>query len=180
MKRLIGGVCLALLLTAGAGAAEAQDVEYRNVISVNPFGLLLDFFNVEYERAIAPTQTAGFGGSTITSSYEEWTGGDVYATRTARYLNADVFWRYHPSGIPFEGWNLGIKAGITSISSDAPGEDGGTYFGYGFDANRSWLLGPTNRLYLSTGFGLKRILGADEEFLKYVPTFRVINVGFTF
>jgi hypothetical protein len=181
MNRLVRGVCLAVVLAASAATgAAAQAAPHPNVISVNPFGILLDFFNAEYERAIAPTQTVGVGGSTYASDYEEWTGGDSYVTRRARYLNADAFWRYYPSGRPFEGWNLGVKAGITSITSDHPGEEGGTHFGYGFDANRSWLLGPTDRLYVSVGFGLKRLIGVEDDFLKYVPTFRIVNVGFAF
>lgn len=181
MNRLVRGVCLAVILTASAATgAAAQAAPHPNVISVNPFGILLDFFNAEYERAIAPTQTVGVGGSTYADETEEWVGDENWQTRTHRYVNADAFWRYYPSGHPFQGWNLGVKAGITSINSSHSGEDGGIHFGYGFDANRSWLLGPTDRLYVSVGFGLKRLIGVEDAFHKYVPTFRIVNVGFAF
>lgn len=85
-----------------------------------------------------------------------------------------MFWRFYPSGRPFEGFNFGVKVGLTSISTQ------GTYFGYGFDANRSWLMGPNENFYVGAGFGLKRIIGAEDQFLKYVPTFRLINIGYAF
>jgi hypothetical protein len=180
MNRLAAGVCLGLLLTAGATTTHAQELPVRStVISANPFGLLLDFFNAEFERAIAPTATVGIGGSTYEAEYDYW-DGIGYSEENARYVNADIFWRYYPSGQAFEGWNLGIKAGVTSIRGSGPDTEDGTYFGYGFDANRSWLLGPTDRLYIGIGFGLKRLIGAEEEFMKYIPTFRIVNVGFTF
>lgn len=180
MNRTAAGVCLVVLLTAGAATAHAQMPARQTVISANPFGLLVDFFNAEFERAIAPTATIGIGGSTFSSEDEVWGSEITPTTYDARYVNADVFWRYYPSGEAFEGWNLGVKVGVTSISSDNPGSEDGTYLGYGFDANRSWLLGPTDRLYIGLGFGLKRLIGAKDEDLKYIPTFRIVNVGFTF
>jgi hypothetical protein len=130
------------------------------VISANPFGLLFDFVNAEFERAITGTSTAGFGGSTIDLDDE-------------RYVNADVFWRYYPSGRPLEGFAIGVKAGITAVGDES-------LFGYGFDANYSWLLGPTDKLYVGIGFGLKRLISGDAETKGYVPTIRIVNIGFTF
>ncbi len=48
--------------------------------------------------------------------------------------------------------------------------------------NRSWLLGAANGFYVGVGFGLKRLLGAsDEAFdLRFIPTIRLVNIGFAF
>lgn len=162
----VASCCLGVTAPA-AGAQEAPPERYRNVISANPLGLLLDLFNAEYERTTSATSTMGIGGSTFSATEDS-------TDNTNRYLNLDVFYRYYPSGTPYQGWNFGVKVGVTSIS------DEGTYLGYGFDLNRSWLIGPQKRFYVGAGFGLKRLIGAEEKFAQYIPTFRVINIGRAF
>jgi hypothetical protein len=172
MKRSIARIVLlgaALAVTAVApDRAHAQQpqqspIPHRQVISANPFGLLLELFNAEYERIVSESSTAGFGGST-------------FSTDDDRYVNADVFWRFCPSGVPLDGWAFGAKLGITSVT------DQGTYLGYGFDVNRSWLLGMNNNFYVGVGFGLKRLVGASgQDFdLRFIPTFRLVNIGIAF
>ena len=150
-------------------AQQSTESGTQQVFSANPFGLLLEFFNAEYERVISETSTAGFGGSTISVDAEEQEGNE-------RYTNADVFWRFYPSGTPLIGWAFGVKAGITTVTDHA------SYFGYGFDLNRSWVLGPDDNFYVGVGFGLKRLYGAgDEDFeLQFIPTIRIVNVGIAF
>lgn len=168
MSRLLRST---LIVTAVAAAAflshpaSAQETSsgHRHVVSANPFGLLLEVFNAEYERVVTGTTTAGIGGST-------------FKTDDYRYVNADAFWRYYPQGAPLDGWAFGAKVGLTTVT------DEGSYFGYGFDVNRSWLLGQGDRFYVGVGFGLKRLVGAsDEAFdLVFIPTFRLVNIGFAF
>jgi hypothetical protein len=156
-----------------------EPTEFRNVISANPLGLLLDLFNAEYERVRTSTTTMGIGGSTF---LREDAGAD------RRYYNLDVFYRFYPSSTPYEGWNFGVKVGITSVAGTVEtflGEewyraDGGTFFGYGFDVNRSWLLGPRKNFYVGSGFGLKKLVGAEDAIVQYHPTWRIINVGRAF
>ena len=67
-----------------------------------------------------------------------------------------------------------MKAGITGV-------EGETYFGYGFDLNRSWVLGPNDNFYVGLGIGLKRLVGASQDVdLTLIPTIRLANVGFIF
>ena len=164
-------VCAAMVLLLASTPAHAQ-TQHRNVISANPFGLLLEFFNAEYERVVGESSTIGIGGSTVSSD----PGGEFADEQDERYLNMDVFYRFYPSAKPLEGWAFGVKAGITSVT------DAGTYPGFGFDVNHSWLMGKRNNFYVGIGFGLKRLLGAgdDDLGLEYVPTLRIINVGFAF
>lgn len=161
---------VAALATAAASPLSAQAPlapPRTQVISANPFGLLLELFNGEYERVIAEQATAGVGGSYYTSD-------DV------RYVNFDGFFRFYPQDDAFDGWAFGAKLGVTSIDSE------GTYFGYGFDVNRSWLLGRNENFYVGVGFGLKRLVGVpdaddgEDDLLKYIPTFRIVNIGIAF
>lgn len=153
-------------VTAQAEAWPAQalpeQAAHKQVISANPFGLLLDLFNGEYERAVSGSATAGVGGSYFGKASED-------------YVNADVFYRYYPDGRPFEGWAFGGKLGITNVA-------GGTYFGYGFDVNHSWLMGREKKFYVGVGFGLKRLVAVPDgkDILGYIPTVRIINIGFAF
>src|SRR5690606_38850798 len=104
-------VVLALAGVLGSAAPaglHGQQAGHQQVISANPFGLLLEFFNAEYERIVSESATAGVGGSTFSADDD-------------RYVNADVFWRFYPGGEPLDGWAFGAKAGITSVA------DQGTY-----------------------------------------------------
>ena len=173
-------------------AQQSTESGRKSVISANPFGLLFQLFNAEYERVISETSTIGFGGSTLRIEDEtypeppiigtdEW-GLPIYdwanepdpITETDRYINFDVFWRFYPSGNPLVGWAFGAKLGITRV-------DDQTHLGYGFDLNRSWLLGPEENFYIGLGFGLKRLIGdGADDFIPVIPTIRIANVGFIF
>ena len=202
-------VALAILIFGLSGlplnAQQSEEFQPRNVISANPIGLLINTFNGEFERVISPTSTIGFGGST--SSYENQTYSDAGEQNSQpiwediQYVNFDVFYRFYPGSnrtrtyrAPI-GWAFGIKAGVTSV--DGAGVGDGTYIGYGFDVNRSWVLGPNENFYLGLGFGLKRLVGVPEVDTDWgresalagkIPwiggdlysTIRVINVGFIF
>lgn len=155
-------IALALLLASAAPvAAQAGDGPRDQVVSANPFGLLIEWFNVEYERVSGESFTIGAGGSTVFIDNE-------------RLSNLDAFWRFYPQEEPdaFRGWSFGLKAGLTAIDSR-------TYFGAGFDVNHSWLLGKNDNFYVGAGFGLKRLWGHDDD-LKIVPTLRVVNIGIAF
>lgn len=155
-------VAAVLVIVAAPQTAHAQ-TPYNNVISANPFGLLLEWFNGEYERVVSESATAGAGGS-------------FFSTDDDNYVNADVFFRFYPQATPFDGWAFGAKVGLTNV------DDSGTYFGFGFDVNRSWLLGRNNNFYVGVGFGLKRLVGVPDEddLIDFIPTIRLINVGFAF
>ena len=150
-------------ITSGAQPpADAVKATPTHVMSANPFGLLVELFNTEYEHRVGNTVSAGIGGSTARFNTSD--GHD-------RYVNGDIFLRYYPGGRALSGGSFGVKVGLTQIPDD------GTFFGIGFDANRSWLL--NDHFYLGTGFGLKRLIGTGEDQLKFIPTFR-LNVGAAF
>jgi hypothetical protein len=169
VRRTLAFVAAAVMIGGSAMPAHAQNPspQRMNVISANPFGLLLELFNGEYERVVSESATAGVGGSYF--SQDEFD-----------YVNADVFFRFYPTGRPLDGWAFGAKLGLTDIN------DVGTYFGYGFDVNRSWLLGRNENFYVGVGIGLKRLVGVSDEddpsgdVLKFIPTIRIVNIGIAF
>ncbi len=206
-------VSLAIVIFGLSGlpltAQQREDFQPRNVISANPIGLLFNTFNGEFERVISPTSTIGFGGSTSSYENETYIGEDVdgvasesvYEYADIQYVNFDVFYRYYPGSSRTRtykapiGWAFGIKAGVTSV--DGAGVGDGTYMGYGFDFNRSWVMGPNDNFYAGLGFGLKRLVGVPRVNTEWgresalsgkVPwiggdhytTVRFINIGFIF
>ena len=149
---------------AAAQAGQAgEPPRYNHVISANPFGILLEIFNAEYETVVTRSSSVGLGGSFLSREGDD-------------YLNADLFWRFYVGPRPLEGWAFGAKAGVTNVSEE------GTFFGIGFDVNRSWLVAANDNFYVGAGFGLKRLFGAgDEDFdLEIIPTIRIINIGIAF
>ena len=174
-------------------AQQSTESGKQQVFSANPFGLILELFNAEYERVISGTSTIGFGGSTLKNDHDiypeppilgtdefgfpiyDWANEPDPITETDRYINFDVFWRFYPSGNPLVGWAFGAKLGITSVNDQ-------THLGYGFDLNRSWILGPNENFYVGLGFGLKRLIGTTEadDLIPVIPTIRIANVGFIF
>jgi hypothetical protein len=179
VRSIVASSSAALLLAFAAGDTYGQAATppalrapYQQQISANPFGLLLELFNAEYERVVGETVTTGLGGS-------YWSSDDD------RYINADVFLRYYPQGQPLQQWAFGVKAGLTSASElidFSTDRERGTYFGLGFDVNHSWLLGRNDNFYVGIGFGLKRLFGTPDDYfgLDYIPTLRIVNIGFAF
>ena len=143
-------------------------------ISANPVGLLVDLFNIDYERRANDSVSIGIGGSTSTTEvYDGYDASFNDVSHRERYLNGDVYVRFYPSGTALHGLAFGVKVGMTRV----PGQ--GSFFGYGFDFNRSQILG--DHFYFGYGAGLKRLVGTDSDNfdLEYIPTLR-LNVGFAF
>ena len=134
------------------------------VLSTGPYGLLMQWYNAEYEVRASDSLTAGAGASRLA-----WASGD---DRSRPYVNGDVFVRYYPTGTAFNGPSFGLKAGLTRL----PGS--GTFPGIGFEVNQSLMF--NEHFYASLGVGLKRLLRDGGAFdVRYIPTFR-FNVGVGF
>ncbi len=163
-----------LLLPSGrAGSNSPTDVTQQ--LSANPFGLMVDLFNLDYEKRVTNSVTFGAGGSTAMTNTYDYESTPPYGstTRRERYLNGDVYARFYPAGSALDGLAFGVKVGLTQVPSQ------GSFFGYGFDLNHSRIVGE--HFYMGYGFGLKRLLGVDKKAfdLEYIPTFR-LNVGVGF
>ncbi len=145
----------------------------RQQISANPVGLLVDVFNIDYERRATDSVSIGVGGSTATFEVSDSDSFYNESSHRERYLNGDVYVRFYPRGTALNGLAFGVKIGLTQVP------DQGSYFGYGFDVNKSSILGE--HFYFGYGAGLKRLVGVDKnDFdLEYIPTLR-LNVGIGF
>jgi len=160
--------CLALLcvlLSAPTTASAQSSGGPTQSINGNPFGVLLGWFNAEYERKVTDSAAVVVGGSYWDAD------GDNEA-----YMNGDVMVRYFPQQRALRGFYVGTKVGLTRTESAR------TRFGIGVDAGYQWTLGPDGRFYLATGFGLKRLFGKSDDWYApdVVPTFRIVNVGIAF
>lgn len=131
------------------------------VFTANPFGLLIGWFNGEYQRKLNDSFSLGVGGS-------------VFDLEGDNYVNGDVFVRFFPSGRVFEGFSVSAKAGPTRM------RDNGTGLGVGVDIDWNWLLGKEKRYAVIFGFGLKRIVTSRDRVDITPPTLHIVNLGFAF
>lgn len=136
----------------------------NQVFSSNPIGLIVEFYNFEYEVRVSDSVTAGAGASRL--------GWRPLSQPVEPYINSDVFVRYYPSGSAFNGMAIGLKAGPTKLN------DEGTFWGIGFDINQSAAV--NDHLVFSTGVGVKRLFRHLNDGRFLVPTFRIIQVGIGF
>lgn len=173
-------ILMAVALLAGlpvhsvAQQAPAPPERY-NVVSLNPFLVLATWFNIEYERRLSPTFTAGIRGSHVRFGWDD--DDDEF-----RYDNGRLFGRYYPRAA-FRGFFVGMDTGITRVDAvaDDASDDADTAFAIGFELGYNWLLGSDRRLYLSLGIGADRLFGNDvEDAAGFLPTARVLNVGIAF
>jgi hypothetical protein len=164
----------ALVFTAVAfvsTAAHAQEtgtrtpVANKNVISANPFLLMAEYFNAEFERKHTDSSTFGLSASSV--------GLD-----DANYRNLQAFYRYYPQRASLTGFYIGGRAGVHRVSGD---NDAGNAFGLGFEVGYSWLFGAERHFGVSIGAGATRLFGGDLDDASFViPTVRLINVGWSF
>ena len=147
------------ILTARGPASAQTPARYQQVVSANPFGPAPGIL----QRRIRAQ------GLFVHYGWRRWL--TIHADGD-RYVNADVFLRYYPRGRALEGLAVGLKAGVTEVDSEK-------FFGVGFDVNQSWLMGNSQKFYIGWGFGLKRLVGADE-YNQFIPTIRLVNIGVAF
>ena len=138
-------------------------VSNKQVISANPFLLMAEYVNVEFERKHTETRTFGVSASSFNFS-----GAD--------YRNFQAFYRYYPQGASLTGFYLGGRAGVHRVSDEV---DAGNGFGLGFEVGYGWLFGAKRNFAVSVGAGATRIWGADGG-SAVIPTLRLLNVGWSF
>ena len=159
-----------MMSAAPALAQEHQEgtkapVPHKQVISANPFGLVLRWWNVEFERKITSSSTVGVSGS-------------VLGVDDVDFASVNGLWRYYPQGAALTGVFLGARAGLYH-GSDA--DESHSAFGLGFEIGYTWLLGARRNVGLSLGGGLTRLIGGGhEDWPAALPTVRLLNVGIAF
>ena len=184
-KRFFAAAAAAALLCSAPVQAQQAAADtaprYKNVFSANPLGLLLTYYNAEYERAVSDVTTVGVSGAYFSSF------GDELAVAEAKV-------RYYPQARTFAGFSMGASVGFGRIEdgNDAlepfVGEDpeqdadARTAFIVGIELDYNWLVGRDRRFFIGTGIGARRLFGGDVNSSDpvVIPTLRLVNVGFAF
>lgn len=170
VRNCMSCVVVALVVFAGSPAL-AQDgtrtpVPHNQVVSANPFGLMFEWFNADYERKINESSTWG-----VSSSFFSL-GGE------ADYVNVQGAYRFYPQGAALSGFYLGGKGGLHSVGVDGAE---GRFFGLGFELGYNWLLGAKKNVSIGMGAGATRLFGGALDGASLtIPTVRLVNVGIAF
>jgi hypothetical protein len=155
-----------------SGAAVATDTARRNLAVINPFGAVFSFFSGEYEHALSQSASVGLAGT-------------YYAPSDFKYFTGEVKLRYYPSEHAPDGFSVALSAGMTHVSGDLLCFDvcdnsATNRPTAGFELDYNWLLGPSRRFVVGTGFGAKRLFGSKTSgSADGLPTARlVLGVAF--
>ena len=168
--RMVRWTALALALSASPAFAQAEGtrnpVPHDQIISANPFLLIFEWFNVEYERKVGPSSTAGVAASFASVDNDD-------------FANLGVFWRYYPQEAALVGFFVGPRAAFYRVSDN---DDTGSALGLGFELGYTWLMGSDRNFAISIGLGATRLFGGDlgEDVSVTLPTVRLVNLGWAF
>ena len=154
--RLSLAIVAAALAFTGTASAQSADgdragIARRNLVSANPIGLLFEWYNGEYERAMSNTTSLAVAAST----FDFWEDD-------GRYTAIDGIARYYPQARALRGFSVGASLGIVSLDSDCDEcEDDGTSATLGIRGDYVWIIGRDQSFAVATGIGAKRILSSD-------------------
>lgn len=166
---LVGGLLFTCAVTPALAqtAAVVTPVVHSQRVSSNPFGLMFEWYNVEYERRFTGATTWGASLSTFSRDADSFD-----------YLNTNALIRHYPGGEALSGFFLGGRAGVFRVSGHRESE---VCFGLGFEIGYEWLLGKKRNVGIGLGVGAVRLFGGDLEGASVVlPTVRLLNLGIAF
>jgi hypothetical protein len=140
------------LTVASSAVAQRSDttragIPRVNLISTNPIGMIFEWFNGEFEHALAPT--AGLAIAASHFSFDEFS-----------YTNVDGIIRYYPNARAIRGFAFGgsvgfVRAGVDDINC-IDCEDG-SGFTLGVRGDYVWLMGRDQHFAVAAGLGAKRL-----------------------
>jgi Protein of unknown function (DUF3575) len=173
MRHTLSAALFALFIpaTALAQTAATPTDPYNQVLSMNPFGLVLKWANAEYERKISPAMTLGASASHLSDLDQS---------------SAAIVLRWYPQRTALEGFYLGVHTGAYRFK--AMTYDFRSYHernrvlpGAGVELGHNWLLGPRHNVSVGVGGGLTRIATSSDSYSapSVLPGFR-LNVGIAF
>ena len=174
------GLALLVMLAVNprAGAAQEQPegvrapVGNKALISANPFLLLGEWFNADFEYTVSEHSTLGGQFSWVTTDDDEDSDDDQ------RYRSLNAIWRYYPQGAPLVGFYFGPRTGFYRIDDNGESYDG---WGVGFELGYNWLLGEDRHFAISIGVGANRVWAEDlDGGSAFVPTVKLVNIGWAF
>jgi hypothetical protein len=140
-------------------------VSNKHVLSANPFLLMAEYVNVEFERK--HTNSSTFGVSASAFGFDD-----------TDYRNLQGFYRFYPQGASLTGFYIGGRGGVHRVSDD---HESGHAFGLGFELGYGWLFGAKRNFAVSVGAGATRLFGGDlNGSSTLIPTLRLVNIGWSF
>lgn len=151
-----------------------KEVPFRqNLVSVNPLGLVFEYFSGEIEHAMSRSASIAVSGS-YASPYD------------LTYTSLDVIGRYYPSEAGLRGFSIGPTVGYTHVRDDYACYGGCSTnstnaFTAGIQIDYSWILGPSQHFGIELGLGAKRLFyqGNAGDGSDALPTGR-LSVGYAF
>ncbi len=136
---------------AQSSSASHSGIDRPNLISANPIGLLFQWYNAEFEHAIAPVASLAIAASS-------------YDLDNATYASVDGIVRYYPTAGALRGFSVGASVGFIDINEDTCNgctDDSGSSATVGVRADYVWILGRDQHLTAAAGVGAKRLLSND-------------------
>ena len=134
-------------------------VPHHQQITANPFGLILGWYNAEYERKLSETWSIGLGGSRLPLDDEGVT-------------SASAAFRFYPQSASLTSFYFGPRLGFYRVHEI---DDSESWLGVGFELGYTWLLGKNRNFNVSLGAGATKLLAGPV-----VPTVKLLNVGWAF
>ena len=150
---IVGAAIAVTSVTASAQRVEDSrtGIPRMNLISANPIGLLFEWYNGEYERALTSTVSLAAAAS-------------AYDIDNTDYQSVDGIVRYYPSGRALRGFSIGASVGFINLDEEyeCPGcDEDGSSATLGVRADYVWILGRDQRFAAAAGIGAKRLLNDD-------------------
>jgi hypothetical protein len=139
-----------------SGQPSAAAAGRSRVFAINPLGIPFEVVSVELEGAL-------HDAFTIAGNFSYFSPDDY--TRSS----FEVKGRLYPNEQAPRAFSVGIGLGAVNTRENL-GVDGTlvkqdkTHPSIGVYVDYNWLLGKSNRFFVGTGFGAKRILGDSDEF----------------
>ena len=135
-----------------ATAAESRS----RVFTINPLGIPFEVVSVEFEGALHDAFT--LAGNFSYFSPDEYTRSSV-----------EVKGRLYPNEQAPRAFSVGLGIGAVNTRENlevdgTPVKQDKTHPSIGVYVDYNWLLGKSNRFFVGTGLGAKRILGESDDF----------------
>ena len=127
------------------------------VFAINPLGIPFEVVSVEFEGAL-------HGAFTLAANFSYFSPDEF--TRSS----FEVKGRLYPNERAPRGFSVGFGLGAVNTRENVVEFDGTevkqdkTYPSIGVYVDYNWLLGKSDRFFVGTGVGAKRILGESEDF----------------
>jgi hypothetical protein len=162
---VVAAVMLFPIAARAQSDTTSPEAVHRQTLTTNPFGEIVQWFNVEYERTIGPATTLGVAASTLAAM---------------DYTSTSLLLHWYPQQTPLDGIYLGARTGLYRFGTSRSGAT--VLPGIGLEIGHNWLFGPTQNVTVGLGFGMTRMLGrgaGGDAAPTVLPNARV-NVGIAF